>query len=193
MPIECYKDLLKQADDEEWSRGRRWYHEVNQTIGQWSKEFKVSKEICAGVIAVLSPMVEWSLNLKSAYRFIKTKGKVRGPGFDRNYDKAKQVLKGNLEIIRGPKVKRFYETILNPSFEEAVIDTQMIAAFYSGHAYRDDFKIMQGNEKRLEPIRKAVSELADEYGESVSTIQATIWLTFKRLNGEYANQLKLFK
>jgi hypothetical protein len=193
MPAECYREILAQSDGDEVRRGRSWYADAKKEIEKIAVDTMESLETCTGVVAVLSPMVEWNLNLRSARRFIKSKGKVKGAGFAGNYRKAKGVLKGDLSVIRGPKVSRFYETLLNPSFPEPVIDTQMIAAFYRGKAYRDDFKIISQSDKRLGPIRQAVKDIAAERGEKVAATQATIWMTFKRLNGAYANQLKLWK
>jgi hypothetical protein len=193
MPVECYRELLEQSDADEIKRGREWYGSAKKEIEKLAADTLQSLETCAGVVAVLSPMVEWSVNLKAARRFVKSKGKVRGAGFAGNYRKARSVLKGDLSVIRGPKVSRFYETLLDPSYPEPVIDTQMIAAFYKGKAYRDDFKVVSQSEKRLEPIRQAVKDLAAERGEKVGAVQAQIWITFKRLNSEYANQLKLWR
>lgn len=192
MPIECYRDLLGQADNDELRQGQAWYLNVNREVNRLSVETGYSLEICAGVIAVLSPMVEWNLNFKIAKRFLKSKGKIKGAGFPINYRKAREVLKGNLDVIRGPKVKRFFRMLLDPIFDEAVIDTHMIAAFFKGIAYRDDFKVISQSEKRLAPIREAIKTIANERKESVGQVQATIWITFKRLNGEYAMQLKLW-
>lgn len=193
MPIECYREILEQADSDEIRRGRTWYRDARKTIKAMADESGVTIEIAAGVVAVLSPMVEWSLNLVEARHFLRKKGRgPQGAGFTRNYRKAREVLRGNLDVIRGPKVSRFFKTLIDPKFNEAVIDTQMIAAFYRGKAYRDDFRVVFQSEKRLSPIREAIRTIADERGETVGTIQATIWMTFKRLNGPYAMQLKIW-
>ena len=195
MPIECYRELLDKADREEKERGRTWYADAHKSALKIAAETGSTVEKAVGVIAVLSPMVEWNVNLKAARLFLRSKGKAkRGiPGFATNRRKAKEVMKGNFEVIRGPKVRAFFETLLDPEHPEPVIDTQMIAAFYDGTAYRDDFRIVSQSKKRLEPIREAVKLLAEERGEPVSQVQATIWITFKRTKSEYANQLKLWR
>lgn len=195
MPIECYRELLDQADNEEKERGRTWYMSAHKRAMEIAAETGYPVETTIGVIAVLSPMVEWGVNLKAARVLLRSKGKAkRGiAGFVSNRKKAKEVMKGNFEVIRGPKVRAFFETLLNPNHPEPVIDTQLIAAFYEGTAYRDDFKIVSQSKKRLEPIRNALKLLAEERREPVSQVQATIWLVFKRTKSEYANQLKLWK
>lgn len=194
MPIECYRKILEQSDEEERRLGLSWYKERSREVDLLSLETGYSREQVAGVIAVLSPLVEWNINFKYARNLLRSRGKSRGPGFKRNKDKALSILRdNNLECIRGPKVKAFYETLLNPNYGEPVIDTQMIAAFYNGKAYRDDFKIVSQSKRRMEPIRKSVKLLARENKKTVANIQAQIWLTFKRLNGPYAEQLKLWR
>ena len=193
MSIDSYRDLLAQADNWEKASGKRWYLDAKSKIETISRKSGIEFNYCAGIVAVLSPMVEWHLNLRIAERFIMSKGKQRGAGFNRNYEKAKRILKqGDLSAVKGPKVKSFYETLKDPNYFLPVIDTHMIAAFWKGKAYRDDLNIVAQSEKRLTPIRSALVELAKEKGNPVSVIQATIWLTFKRLNSEYSTQLKLW-
>jgi hypothetical protein len=192
MPKECYQELIDKAFPSEIQAGKQWYKDRNLEVHKLSAETGYSPEQCAGVIAVLSPMVEWSLNIKYTRNFLKFKGKWKGPGFNINRKKALSILKGNLEVIRGPKVTAFYKTLLNPEHIIPTIDTQMIAAFWKGIAYRDDYKVVQQSDKRLEPIRQAVVEIAKENNWKVSECQAIIWIVFKRVNGKYADQLKLW-
>ena len=197
MSTEVYRELLSKADSDDVKQGRSWYSAAHNRILALASESGYTPEQVAGVTAVLSPMVEWNLNWKAAAQFCKSKGKARGvPGFTRNREKAKNILANKdtvEEYVRGPKVNPFYHTLLDPSYPMATIDTQMIAAFYKGVAYRDDLKIISDSPKRQEPLRQALQKIAAEKGWTVPEVQAVIWLTFKRLNGPYADQLKLFK
>lgn len=194
MSLECYRAILGQADPDDVRFGRSWYKNTNLQVHKLANETGYTPEQVAGVIAVLSPMVEWTLNLRSAVRFLKSNGKAKGiPGFASNRRKAREVLRGNLDAVRGPKVRAFYETMLNPDHEFPVIDTQMIAAFYESVAYRDDLKVVSQSEKRKAPIYEAVRTLASERGWTIAETQAVLWTTFKRLNGPYADQLKLWR
>lgn len=192
MSIKCYREILERADSEEIRQGRAWYWNANQRIEKMSAETGYPLKICAGVVAVLSPMVEWGLNFRTAEKFLNTKGKTKGPGFKENFRKAREILRGNMDVIRGPKVSRFFQTLVNPNFDEPTIDSQMIAAFWSDKPYSEEIG-KRNREKYLRPMREAVIQLANERKESVSQTQAIIWLSFKRLNGQYADQLKLWK
>lgn len=184
---------MDRAEPDDVRQGLAWYSTVHQKCLKLAGETGYSLEQCAGVVAVLSPMVEWNLNMRTATRFLKAKGKLTSvPGFARNKRKARQVLKGDLGVIRGPKVKAFFETIIDPNHLEPVIDTQMLAAFYEGVAYRDDLKWAM-TKKRLAPVRAAVKNIAERKGWRISEAQAIIWVTWKRLNSEYADQLKLWR
>jgi hypothetical protein len=193
MPIECYREILARAEPTDIRTGRSWYARACSTMHCWALEFQVEPEIVAGVIAVLSPRVEWNLNLRAAKSILKYRGKARGiPGYSRNRNKAKEVLRGNLEVIRGPKVFPFYRTLLNPEHDTPVIDSHMIAAFWKGRMESDDIKSV-AQSKKTEDMRAAIKTLAVEYGWTPAEIQATLWITWKRLNGPYAEQLELWK
>jgi hypothetical protein len=195
MPIECYRKIIEKADSADIEQGRDWYKAVHKKVLVLAAESGYSPEQVAGVIAVLSPNVEWNLNLRAAGMFLKAKGKIRKgiPGYHKNRRKAKEVLEGNLDAVRGPKVRAFYNTLLDPEHAVPVIDTQMIAAFFEGTAYRDDFGIVSSSEKRKEPMYQAVKQIAKEKKWTVSETQGVIWTCFKIQNGPYAMQLKLFK
>ena len=190
----CYKDLFEKADGDERSQASNWYPQANKIVMDISRKSGVTEEQVAGIIAVLSPLVEWSLNVKAAKVFIESRGRGRIPGFRKNREKALAILKKNdLSQVRGPKVFEFYNTLLNPKHPIPVIDSQMIQAFYSDARLEKNDVSMIGGTKRREPLQKAVVRLAEERSLPVSTVQAQIWLTWKRLKGPYANQLKLWK
>jgi hypothetical protein len=197
VSIQAYRDLLSKADDDDIKHGRGWYKASHNKVHALASSSGYTPEQVAGVVAVLSPMVEWNLNWKSAERLCVSKGKAKGmPGFSDNKRKAKDILKSpnNVEdYVRGPKVHPFFKSLLNPEYPLPVIDTQMIAAFYKGIAYRDDLKVVSQSEKRKAPIYAAIKTLAGERGWPVAEMQAVLWITFKRVNGKYADQLKLFK
>jgi hypothetical protein len=189
-----YRKLLATTSKHEWKTGLSWYLEAHQEAVSLSQQFGLDLEQAVGIIAVLSPMVEWNLNLKIAREFIRSKGKKRTAGFMANYRKAYEILKRkDYSAIRGPKVTAFYETILNPRANHPpVVDTHMIAGFYEGVSYRTDLTIVHGNEFRLQPIRTAIVELAHEYGIRVQEMQAVLWLRIKRENAGFGNQLELW-
>jgi hypothetical protein len=194
MPKECYQEIFVLADREELSQGKAWYDVARQRALTLAEETGKSLETCAGVIAVLSPMVEWNVNIKAASAILKHGSKARRvPGFRLNRRKALAVLRGEYESIKGPKVREFWLTILNPSHTEPVIDSQMIGAWYNGEIDKGDIGKVAGNKKKLEEIRQAVKDIAREEELKVAQVQAIIWLTFKRLKGPYANQLKLWR
>ena len=193
MPIECYREILSQADEEEVREGKAWYDKAHAQAQAMAQETGKSVEVAAGVIAVLSPQVEWNLNLRVAKDALKYKGKAkRVPGYRRNWDKARAVMKGKFECSRGPKVRAFYETILNPAHEEPVLDFHMIAAWWMGRIDKKDIKTVSDSKKRTEPMRRAIKEIAREEGLWAGQVQAIIWLTFKRMQGRYCEQLKLW-
>jgi hypothetical protein len=193
LPIDCYREILNQADTFEINEGRNWYRNARARIAKIAALNDIPLENACGIVAVLSPQVEWSLNLRIAKRFIESKGKVRSAGFRVSYRKAWKCLKGDLSVIKGPKVYRFFQTLLNPDFPEPVIDSQMLGAYWAGNTERRDIIRFMSSERNLSKVREDIETLAKEKGEKVSAVQAIIWLTFKRLNSQYAGQLKLWR
>lgn len=189
-----YRQFLNTATRHEWEQGKNWYDDAHKEAKRIAKDYEIELEQAAGIIAVLSPMVEWRLNLRIARDFVRSKGRKKGAGFYRNYQKALDILKRkDYSAIRGPKVTAFYETVLNPGMNHPpVVDTHMIAGFYEGVSYRDDLHVVHGNEERLQPIRTAIVELAQEYGLKVQEMQAVLWVVIKRHNDGLGNQLELW-
>ena len=194
MSIECYRKILETADSEELREGAAWYEKANAMVHSFAVQNDITPQRAAGIIAVLSPMVEWSLNVRAAEEVIRKKSKARGvPGFSLNRKKALKVLHGDLSVIRGPKVEPFYQTLLDPNHGEPVLDTHMISAFYSDRTLPKNELVKVGQTKRREKLVEAIKILAGEKGWTVARTQATIWVTKKRLDGPFANQYKLFK
>lgn len=194
MPKECYREIFASADNEEMRQGLAWYETAHRQALTLSEITGKPVETCAGVIAVLSPRVEWNLNVRAAKAILMHGSRARHvPGYGANRRKAFAVLKGDYEVIRGPKVGEFWKSILNPTHSEPVIDSQMIAAYWNGKIDKEGITWVAGNKGKLEEIKQSVKEIASEHGLNVGQVQAIIWLTFKRLKGPYAQQLKLWR
>ncbi len=194
MSIEKYRTIIEQADTEETRNGLTWYDRAHAKVHSIAIQNNIEPARVAGIIAVLSPKVEWHLNLKAAENIIKNKSKARGiSGFNCNVKKALKVLHGDLNVIQGPKVEPFFRTLLNPLHNEPVIDSHMVAAFYTERTLQTkDIQKIAGTRRRNKLIG-AVETLAKENNWSVAQTQAVIWVTYKRLSGPYANQYKLWK
>lgn len=188
-----YRKILQSSDPFELAFGRDSYPWFNKVICGLADKSGYSVEQVAGVVAVLSPMVQWVNCLQTAWAFIKVNGEFKNQaGFKRNYEKAKRILLENdLSLVSGPKVKPFWKTMIDPSCPEPVIDTHMICAYKDVRSYTVDVRKFLKKEVR-EEIVQAISILSAEYGWPVSRTQGTIWITWKRHTKGFGDQLCLW-
>jgi hypothetical protein len=136
-------------------------------------------------------MISWRENLITARTLIESHGGITsGPGFSRNYEKARRiVLDGDLSVISGPKVLSFYHVLLDHTCPEVVVDTHMLAAYSGIGSYTIDFRRLVKNTIK---VSEAVKALASEKNWLISRMQATIWITWKRVTKGYGEQLSLW-
>ena len=188
-----YRDILQSADPFELAFGRDSYSWFNKIVGDMANRSGYSVEQVAGVVAVLSPMVEWVNCLRTSWAFIKANGTFKNQaGFKRNYEKAKRILLENdLSLVSGPKVRPFWQTMIDLNHPEPVIDTHMICAYKGIRSYTIDVRKFLKKDVK-EGIVHAVSVLSVEYGWLISRTQGTIWITWKRHTKGFGDQLCLW-
>lgn len=113
--------VYERATADHVREGLSWYLDAHKVAKRLSRH-KISRG--AGVIAALSPMMEWEQN-KRAAEIAFAEGTAMGLGLDGNCVKATRILHGEnpLDVLGGDKVRAFYQTILDPStFAIPVID-----------------------------------------------------------------------
>ncbi len=98
------------------TNGSRWYNNARGQALRIAAETGKPFEHVVGVIARLSPGVNWEANLVAARELCRF-GEVPGyQGYPANVDRARAVLvDGWSEPPRGPKISAFYWNILEPS------------------------------------------------------------------------------
>lgn len=132
----------------------------------------------AGVIAALSPMKEWSLNVRLARDAFAT-GKATGH-FGGQCAKANRIMAGEnpLDVLGGKKTLSFCEAIATGGRGEiATIDGHAYdAAMGKSHAW-ETRRINKGD---FDTIASAYREVADYLGIAVNDLQAIVWVAWKR-------------
>lgn len=141
----------------------KWYRESRRTARKLATKHGTTLATSAGVIAALSPRIQWATNVNGADHILG--GGDTGPGFNRNVEKACRIRDGErpLSVLGGPKVTAFYRSIMGDE-NAAVIDVWMWRAM--GVAPGD-----LSYEEAAEVLRRA----AGGAGISVSSFQALIW------------------
>jgi len=182
--------VFEQATEDELNHGLTWYNEAKQECQVMADKYQLPLRIVVGVVAALSPTNKWSRNLIDASNMLKVYtdgGYVESTSpctYKTMRDKAWSILQTNphsdddvLFILKGPKISDFFACIMG--HDVCVID---------GHAWciaNNDRRTMQevpniGKKLRCD-IQAAYSEAGKEKGLTAFQMQATTWVTWKRI------------
>lgn len=171
---------FRAADGEDEREGMEWYREAHALALSLDPE---NVERAAGIIAVLSPMKSWPMNVRLARGVYA--GEFSGT-FKRNMDKARAMLDGAhpLDVLSGDKVIAFYHNILG-SPDYVTIDRHAIDIAV-GRPMDDKARAAyMGKRKRAELVeayRRAAVIASREAGKPVHPhqIQAVTWVWWRK-------------
>lgn len=177
--------VFGQATPAELMRGMTWYdtaHNLAVTLDP------ANPRQAAGVIAVVSPMMDWARNMEVAINAYQT-GEMTGCLYS-NAMKANRIMAGEPadEVIGGRKVTAFFGVIADPTSDAVVIDR---------HAFDIAVGRVTNDKSRGALSRKGVYDafaaaystaarkLSVELGMPVSAsqVQAVSWVVWRRLKG----------
>lgn len=185
--IDNVMSIYSVATEENIREGLAWYPGAHN----FAKSLDVDIERAAGIIAALSPMSGWENNKNKAaqlYRqngIVCVDGKKNGIGLSGNVTKAQEIYAGAkpLDVLKGNKVRAFYETIVCP---ESVDPLPVI----DRHAF--DIAVGQRTDDKSRAIldRKGVYlEFADCYrgaadvaGILPAQMQAITWIKWREIH-----------
>jgi len=118
----------------------------------------------AGVIAALSPMQQWDVNLRMADAVL---AGLEVKGLTGNIRKAEAIASGAkapLQVLSGPKVRAFYRAIVGDR-ESAVVDRHMWRAMGDDPLRPPAYEVGA----------RAITEAARSVGAPVADFQAVVW------------------
>lgn len=172
--------------------GRSWYRAANVFAKGLARQHGVSLAQAAGIIAVLSPRVNWGVNMALAEEWLEY-GDV--PTFYRTLDKLHAITAGGVDsgymhdgkvfkrAIAGPKVYRFYLCILNPKRDDVIVVDRHALSIAMGQRLDDTGqKILERKGVYLQ-VERAYIEAALALGLQPLHLQATTWVTWRREHG----------
>jgi hypothetical protein len=158
--------LYEGAPQEVRNAGSTWYADAQSAARDMAKEHRTTEAVAAGVIAALSPRINWVRNLAVA-RLVLARRKVTGV-FQASLNKARRILAGArpLGVLSGPKTRAFYRALRGDQ-DAAVIDVWMLRAV----RYAND-KVSAIDYER---ITQALAKAASRVGVTIARMQAIIW------------------
>ena len=169
------------ANETELNHGCAWYrvaHEACQTIAD---KHSMSLRAVVGIVAALSPGLEWSRNLAQADAFITNNGEgIYGVYGRKNTVKAQRILAGENpdDVLSGPKVRAFFACILDPSTDAVVIDSHAwCAGMQRTHGRWNGVRV---TDTRYQWMARHYAHAAKRMSVSPAAFQAVVWVTWKR-------------
>lgn len=179
--------LVRSADASELAYGLSWYEDAHTAAFEIADEFGLSVDQVAGVIAALSPQTNWPDNLRKARQLVET-GETYGLG--NGIAKAKRILAGEspLDVLGGPKVRAFYETLADPlSATSVVIDRHAFDAA-AGEVTNDRTRKSLERKGEYERIADIYRDAARLLGLRPHVVQAITWAVWRNRYGRYHYQ-----
>lgn len=158
-----------------------WYTEVNQLARHWAKKTGYSINQVVAIIAVLSPMINWSTNLKWAYEVL-TLDNPKNYMFEANLNKALRIKDGEKisKVLSGMKVRSFYTNILRPKGKGTItIDRHMLRLIHWPNE--------TVTKKQYQSIQARYSKQAHYHGLIPSQYQAILWCATRGKGKEYVS------
>lgn len=164
--VDMVVNLLDHFEQAGTVEGERWYRESRRYARQLAREHGGGVGRAAGIIAALSPQVQWSRNKVMAADVMAT-GTATGQT-DANLTKAWRIWGGErpLQVLGGPKVRAFYRAMMGDE-EAAVIDTWMLQAI--GWPQRGL------SARQYERCAAALAEAASYTHLTTAQFQAVVW------------------
>lgn len=188
--------LLRKSDLIDRQNGINYYPDLSLRIGSVAAGHQYSKAI--GVFAALSPNNSEGGNLGDVERMFAYHGKWKGENWSElkvhtygaNKSKAIRIIEGEDPdlVLTGPKTNSFYHNLLDPYDAKYVtVDGHIVGAWQGKRLPMDQSGI---NQAQYDLISWGLREVAG--AGSVIELQATLWLTWRRINWVFYNpQYKL--
>lgn len=184
--VENIQLKYQQATPDDLARGKDWYataHRIAHGLGGGNVH------LGAGVLAALSPNMDWDKNIEGAHHVVKTGGPWHHQTADNN-TKALRILAGEnpTDVLGGYKVKNFYHNIVNPEDPGAVtIDKHahdIARGMPPGYRRKEDLDLGLSSKNRYDHFVHAYATATHRLGEQIpSQVQAVTWTTHRRQKG----------
>lgn len=165
-----------------------WYADAYAACQRMSNEHTVPVHVVVGIVAALSPRMEWTANLRIAERMLASGGTLERGALYVMLAKARDIYAGvdPLKVMTAPKTANFYRAIMSRGADGVVIDRHAIdVATNTRHtdATRPALTPKQ-YAAYADCYRRAAVILSDELGIplSPSAVQALTWESWRRVH-----------
>lgn len=180
--------VFSMRTESEHKQGLFWYSDSRDYLRSLSDSTKVPFKSVCGIIAALSPRINWRTNIFNTIALCKSK---KIAGLYKNIEKAKKIKKTGIvmKYLSGPKVTSFFLNLLGNE-DEVTIDTLMINCYHNSFERQSVTK-----QERIDMI-ETIERIAKRHHLTNCQVQAIIWVTWHRITKSnfpgYVSLLKIF-
>lgn len=170
-----YQDAIRLGVD---LASRDWYTVARNDCQTLAERVNLPLKVIVGIVAALSPGLNWTLNVGAALRLISG---VKCPAYGANVKKGKQILFGEdpLDVLGGQKVRSFYRNIIScgNNCSSVTIDRWAVKVAIGKHAWNEE--LSAPTPKHYERLEDAYKQVSRDLGIPVTELQAITWCHIK--------------
>jgi hypothetical protein len=181
-------DTYHRTSDFDRHEGLNWYKTARVECETLATEYSLPVHLIVGIVAVLSPRLNWRKNILAAKAVIDG---TKVPGaYPKNVEKAKTILETGevFPTLSGPKVTAFYTNILHYNIEGPVtVDTWAYRVFLGDW----NWYAKAIPDEEIFWVGQAYREAASQVGLTPQELQAIVWVYIRRVAQYSKAQLTL--
>lgn len=178
------RQAYENASIESKLEGEIWYDEARVIAEQVTKLLDTDDlRMGAGIIAALSPQMDWGENIEEAIKFTSIHYSTRQTRA--NNAKALRILEGENpeDVLGGAKVVAFYHAILEPKGNYPVVVDRHAMRVYNGEPVtKRDLNRVFSNWRVIRRIQFAYRKEARRLGIHPNVLQAITWVHQRKVN-----------
>lgn len=171
--------IFRQTTADDREQGMSWYSGAYA----FAASLDTDVERAVGIIAALSPLQQWPVNMRMAAEFYDGR---RDCGLPDNVAKCERIFAGEHPeaVLGGPKVRSFYFNIMGSGSDEAVTIDRHAIAVCEGRVIPDsELKAYFGvkrNRQYVAEYKSAAKILSKEFGPlTAAQVQAIVWIYWR--------------
>jgi len=170
-------DSYESATDTQLLAGENWYESALFLAEELADKHDLEPVNVAYAIAALSPQKDWITNQVAIIELCET-GSTRQQSRI-NIDKARRCLAGELTALRGPKVERFAEAIIDPLGNSVACIDRHAFSIWMGAKQSDKQLTVLQRKGAYEMVADAYAEASKILDVPVHIVQATTWVVWR--------------
>lgn len=178
-----------KANPLDTQQGLNWYENAHEIGRELSLKYKYKIYQVLGVLAALSPLASWELNVRRCEAALVqhshglTAQESTGCGMKANTGKAWRILNGEepTEVLGGNKVRAFYHCMMHFNNNDVVCVDRHAVSIAFGKPLGDKFAKYVNTDAKYEMISRDYRTVARLLNINACQLQAVTWVTWRRL------------